>query len=73
MELTFNNKTLADILKAHPEYKRILLKFYHGLGDAIAFHANCLPALRRAFPGREFSVDTTARPPSPWRAKTPMI
>ena len=58
MELTFKNKTLADVLTAHPEYKRILLKFYHGLGDAIAFHANCLPALKRAFPGREFSVET---------------
>lgn len=58
MELTFKNKTLADVLTEHPEYKRILLKFYHGLGDAIDFHANCLPALERAFPNREFFVET---------------
>lgn len=57
MELTFNNKTLADILKAHPEYKRILLKFYHGLGDAIAFYVNCLPRLEMEFPKREFSIE----------------
>ncbi len=50
MKLKYVNKTLAEILAGHPEYKRILLKFYHGMGDAIMFYANCLPALERTFP-----------------------
>lgn len=58
MKLAYMKKTLADVLKEHPEYKKILLKFYHGLGDAIDFHANCLPALKRAFSDREFFVET---------------
>ena len=29
MKMKFVNKNLAEILAGHPEYKRILLKFYH--------------------------------------------
>ncbi len=58
MKLKYVKNTLADILGDHPEYRRILLKFFHGLGDAIDFYANCLPALKQAFPGREFSIET---------------
>ena len=58
MKLSYVQKTLADVLGEHPEYKKILLKFYHGLGDAIDFFANCVPMLKRAFPGRRFYVET---------------
>lgn len=58
MKLKYVNNTLADILHDHPEYRRILLKFFHGLGDAIAFFANCLPALKHEFPNVKFFVET---------------
>ena len=58
MKMKFVNKNLAEILAGHPEYKRILLKFYHGMGDAIMFYANCLPALERTFPNCEFFFET---------------
>ena len=58
MKLKYTKKTLAEILNEHPDFKRILLKFYHGMGDAIMFYANCLPALERAFPDRDFYFET---------------
>lgn len=58
MKLKYIQKTLADVLNEHPEYKTVLLKFYHGLGDAIDFFANCVPMLKRSFPGRRFYVET---------------
>lgn len=58
MKLSYVKKTLADVLREHPEYKTILLKFYHGLGDAIDFRANCLPWLKCNFPNRRFYFET---------------
>jgi len=58
MKMHYVKKTLRDVLTEHPEYKHVLLKFFHGLGDAIDFYANCLPALEKAFPDRRFYVET---------------
>lgn len=58
MKLKYVKNTLADILHDHPEYRRILLKFFHGLGDAIDFYANCLPRLKMEFRDRDFVVET---------------
>ena len=58
MKLEFQKKTVADLLNEHPEVHRVLIQFYHGLGDSIMFFANCLPALEHAFPEVTFYVET---------------
>lgn len=58
MKLEFQKKTVADLLKERPECRRVLVQFYHGLGDAIMFFANCLPALEHEFPNVKFYVET---------------
>lgn len=40
------------------KYRRVLIRFHHGLGDAVMFHGTCLRALRARYPGIEFSYET---------------
>jgi len=54
----YMKQTIKEYLTEHPEAKHVLIKFHHGLGDALMFHAGPLQALRRAFPDVTFSVHT---------------
>lgn len=40
------------------QYKKVLLSFHHGLGDAISFFYNVLPVLKRKYPSVDFCFDT---------------
>ena len=56
MSIQYKSLRLCDFLSGN-EIETVLFKFYHGLGDAIDFYCNCLPALRVRFPGIKFYVD----------------
>ena len=50
--------TISEIIRLHSDFRRILIRFKHGLGDALMFNATCLKALREAFPDVEFAFST---------------
>lgn len=50
-------KKVVDYLNTG-KYKKVLLIFHHGLGDAIMFHATCYKALCEKYPNIEFYLDT---------------
>ena len=52
------SNTVSDYLIAHPECRKVLLKFRHGMGDAFMFYAQALPALKKKFPYIDFSFST---------------
>lgn len=39
-------------------YRRVLLIFYHGLGDSVMFYSTCLKALQKRYPSIEFTFAT---------------
>jgi len=45
----YNSKKVIDYLNTG-RYKKVLLIFHHGLGDAIMFHATCYKALCEKYP-----------------------
>jgi hypothetical protein len=53
----YNSKKVIDYLNTG-RYKKVLLIFHHGLGDAIMFHATCYKALCEKYPNIEFYLDT---------------
>lgn len=53
----FNEKKVSDYLDTR-KYRKVLLKFHHGLGDAMMFNAVCLNALKKAYPEIEFHYST---------------
>lgn len=52
-----NGKLLREKLDTG-QYKKVLLYFHHGLGDAIDFYYNVLPVVKRHYPNVEFYFDT---------------
>jgi len=57
VSITYNKLRLVNLLGTG-EYRSVLFKFYHGLGDAISFYCNVLPVLRARYPWVKFYFDT---------------
>ena len=55
--LEFSDKKVVDYLNTGL-YKKVLLKFFHGLGDAINFYVNDLQILKKKYPDIEFTFGT---------------
>lgn len=53
----FSGKKVCDYLDTG-QYHKVLLKFYHGLGDAVMFYSTCLKALKKRYPNIVFAYDT---------------
>lgn len=54
-DIHINPKKIKDYLDTGL-YKKVYIKFEHGLGDAIMFYCNLLPILKRHYPNIEFFV-----------------
>ena len=53
----FSSKKVCQYLD-EGRYHRVLIKFCHGLGDAIMFYNTCYKALRKKYPHIEFAYST---------------
>ena len=53
----FNDRKVCDYLDTGA-YRNVLIRFRHGLGDAVMFYCTCLKALRRRYPDIRFAYST---------------
>ena len=53
----YRDKKVCDYLNTG-EYHKVLIRFRHGLGDAIMFYATCLKTLMWQYPGVSFAYST---------------